>query len=630
MTANGERLSAVARRRLLRDAQAAAPISSSSAPPAPAPAPTAPVEVKSAQRVTRARAHQIKGNDSSNASVDSSNPFSALVTASAVKFSATKEVQQLSETSAKIRLSRGQRCVILGICILWVRQGSVSVYGATIHASTAIYRIYAPSTHALPAVEALSSKAEFQLDSYVDGLVDLPSLGIRHLWATPNVEQSMSSFYILGHSFDNEAKGLKRLREMSLENWHPIISTFLSSESVLSSQLKVLFCGRRSSGISTLARCLLNGILTTKKLPAGQAGPEGVLFIDLDTKSPEFGPPGTINLAHVTQPMLGPSFTQILSTAGSSSRILRSHFLGDSQYTDLFDWHWDRIVDLFDQVSKYCTQHRGTPVIILAPKWWHNVDQQMASQLWSNMALTDIVCLDTSPTSPYLQPWKSFAEAAQCRIHQIPAQVFDKVHSSREHDLQMQSYFHLVDWSLERPLWNDMPILAGTYRETRLTYGTSDADVGAVILLGGHVALEDTYDALEGNLVAVVAVERRRSTRLTVTQEDAEDDTGPMIQFTDEGLPRVQSGMDSLLPILGAQHSFCVAIAMVARIDIPTRHITLVNGHGLQDIKALMQGYQVALVLQMATSDGRFTTDWLRKELKTGAGQPSNADMTVS
>ncbi|EXJ94786.1 hypothetical protein A1O1_03184 [Capronia coronata CBS 617.96] len=622
MTANGERLSAVARRRRLRDAQLATP-----SPPAAAPVD----EHESSQSASRAASPPSSDAKLESQPVGTSNQFSALVDAAAVRFSFTKEVDQLSETSVKIRLSRGQKCVVLGACTLWVKQGSVFLYGATINASTAVHRIYAPNNHALPAIEALSLKAEFQLDSLENGLIDLPSIGARDMWTPANVERSASSFYVLGHSFDHDPRAPRRSRELDLVPWKSTISSLVPSDDAVSSTTsppRILLCGRRCSGVSTLARCLLNRILTKQGANFRNARPAGALILDLDTNMPEFAPPGTISLVHVSEPLFGPSFTHMLGRGRHTSRILKMQFLGDLQFTDVCDWHITQILDLLELARQHCSEHQGIPVIVLAPKWWNNIELQLARQLWTKIAPTNIVCLDTSPTSPHLQPWKSLAESGQCQIQQIPSQVFDKVHAAREYDLQMQSYFHLVDSSINRAFWNDMPILGGTYHEVSLTYGGDDAKVGAIILLGGHVAPEDTYDVLEGNLVAIVAVKHPRDKRLNSTRNDSEgsnndhqhsdsDSPPPCVSRTQEGLPRSRGSMQSLSSILG-EHSCCVALAIVVKIDIPNRHIVVVNGQGLHDVEALTQGDQVALVLQKATSDGRFKTDWVRKELRPG------------
>ena len=103
---------------------------------------------------------------------------------------------------------------------MWVKQGSVSLYGAILRASTAVYQIYAPSTHSLPSIESLSANAEFELESLDDGLGELPHICVKHLWDPWNVvPTNTSTFYVLGHTFDHDPKTPGRWKELSLSPW---------------------------------------------------------------------------------------------------------------------------------------------------------------------------------------------------------------------------------------------------------------------------------------------------------------------------------------------------------------------------------------------------------------------------
>ena len=54
-------------------------------------------------------------NEAGKDGLETANQFSTLVQASAVDFSSTREVEQLTEGSVKIRLSRGQ--VFHSVCV---------------------------------------------------------------------------------------------------------------------------------------------------------------------------------------------------------------------------------------------------------------------------------------------------------------------------------------------------------------------------------------------------------------------------------------------------------------------------------------------------------------------------------
>jgi len=296
--------------------------------------------------------------------------------------------------------------------------------------------------------------------------------------------------------------------------------------------------------------------------------------------------------------------------------------------TNLSRWHIDCIQDLLDLEERCRAEYEGAPLVILLPKWLNDIDQGLASKLWVKFAATDIVCLDTLPTSPHLQPWKAFAETSKCRVHQIPSQTFEKMPSAREHDLRMQSYFHIDYRSAGQPFWSETPVLARGQHQVWLTYGGAEAKVFGIMLLGGHVAMEDTYDAVDGSIVAIVVVRAQANDKLTWAHEEIDDReldyddaqgniVQPGIYRTGEDLPRmlIGFGRDPGFPIR-ANESHCVGLAIVIRIDVANKQLGLITGLELHELEAQTQGMRVALVAQKATSDGRFRTDWTVQEMR--------------
>ncbi|OAP65485.1 hypothetical protein AYL99_01457 [Fonsecaea erecta] len=606
MPANGGRLSAVARRRLLRDVQEAA-----SSPSQVTPSPVSKASLSEAPSIDQPVGN---ANSSEDEGIQTPNPFATLVEASAVHFSSTREIEQLTDRSVKIKLSRGQKCVVLGTYTLWVKHGSVSLYGAILTATTAMYRVYAPASHALPPIEAVSSSAEIQVESLNDGVRDLPKVGFRGMWTPFGVKPSAASFYVLGHSFEQDPKAPRRLKELDTAYWKSLMAEFPGADT--SKPQRVLVCGKRSSGLSTLVRCVFNRLLAKESARPDITHPKGVMLVDLDTNTPEFAPPGMISLVHIANPVFGPAFANILPAyRGGTSRVLAKHFLGDLDTRGVVNWHIDRVSDLLDVEQKCRGEFEGAPVLVTCPKWLNDIDNATASKLWAKLALTDIVCVDSTPGSPHLEPWRPLAETGNCRIHQIPAQVFDKISPVREHDLQMQSYFHLRDAPINRPYWVDTPVLVTTSHSMTLTYSGNAANILAIILLGGRVAPEDTYDALEGSMVAVLA------TKVPCDVSDDSDRAG--ICRTEEDLPlwADYGRLESSFPF-SAEGSRCLGLALVQEIDILQRTITLITAAELQVHEIQEQTHGVALVVPKATTDGRFKTDWAKREMhmKKGGG----------
>ena len=362
-----------------------------------------------------------------------------------------------------------------------------------------------------------------------EGPRDLPFIGIRDAW-TPGsgAERTDLSFYVIGYSFeyDLNAKGIRRLGELSLEPWTRYLTSLSNSEASTTPLRRVLLCGKRSSGLSTFFRCLVNRTLEGRgSANASREEPLSIRVLDLDTSTPEFAPPGMISLVHLQSHLFGPSFTHLLGVNGRPSRILKMHFLGEVDATEVSEWHVDRIVDLLDVEKRFQTHSAKVCTIIIAPKWLSDIDTTLASKLWAKLAPTSIFCLDNSATSTHLRPWRALAESSQCRIEQFPAQVFEKISAVKEHDQQMQSYFHSVHTGGDRLFWDARPILARSGREISLDYAGAQTGVCAIVLLGGHVALEDTCDALEGSVVAIVAVRLEENEGFTSERQDEARDS---------------------------------------------------------------------------------------------------------
>jgi len=554
---------------------------------------------------------QHDSSTSETESVNTSNQFSPFVEASAVNFSSSREVEQLTARSVKVRLSRGQKCVVLGLCTIWAKQGSVSVYGAILSASTTTYRIYAPTTHALPSIEALGASAEFELQSLDDGLRDLPYIGMRGIWCPADVKGSACSFYVLGHSFERDPRAPRRYRELELTPWRSLFTDLTNTSSP-----RVLVCGRRSSGLSTFVRCLLNR-LNSKHLAQSDPASSSTL-LDLDTNLPEFVPPGMISLVHVRRAVFGPPYAHVLPHR-TDGQVLQQHFLGDVDMTDLTDRHLSAVYDLLAMEKSHRPKHKGSAFVVVLPKWLNGIDQAAAASLWTKLAPTAIVCLDSRTQSPHLEPWRTLAEHESCRIHHLPPEAYDKLSSVQEHELQMQSYFHQDDNVGDHALWNDTPALASRSNRVTLAYGGDDATIKAIVLLGGHVKLEDTYDALQDSIVAVISFQAEQE----MSAHSGDPSTGEMDSFdesgirrTEEDLPRWQgqNGLHSSLPY-SMQDSSCRGLAIVQEIDITNRKISLIGAPGIHLHESQEQGYHVALVVPRATADGRFKIDWAQKEL---------------
>jgi len=90
-----------------------------------------------------------------------------------------------TEDSMNIELQPGENLAIIGLYDILVKFGAVSIYGATLRASTRMYRVYAPASHALPVVECSPvGKAQIKIRVAKNDLRDLVRLSplFKRLW----------------------------------------------------------------------------------------------------------------------------------------------------------------------------------------------------------------------------------------------------------------------------------------------------------------------------------------------------------------------------------------------------------------------------------------------------------------
>lgn len=126
---DGERLSAVARQRRLREARSAAAT-------LPGPSPTPVVQNVLPDPASQPNLSDEGSDKDSRDQIATSNQFSTLVEASAVNFSSSREVENVDETTIKVRLSRGQVRLISSFSGYTDSQRNVSFWGHVAYGSS--------------------------------------------------------------------------------------------------------------------------------------------------------------------------------------------------------------------------------------------------------------------------------------------------------------------------------------------------------------------------------------------------------------------------------------------------------------------------------------------------------------
>lgn len=95
-----------------------------------------------------------------------------------------------TEQLLSVRLKAGDRVTFNGQYGLWVKSGTVSLYGAILGAGRdmqEIHHVFAPSTHALPAIACVSERCEIDVWNCGHSMLKLSKLSplYRRIWNEP-------------------------------------------------------------------------------------------------------------------------------------------------------------------------------------------------------------------------------------------------------------------------------------------------------------------------------------------------------------------------------------------------------------------------------------------------------------
>ncbi|GFF49492.1 polynucleotide 5'-hydroxyl-kinase grc3 [Aspergillus udagawae] len=557
-----------------------------------------------------------------------------------------------------VRIKEKMTLVLLGHYDLWVKRGVISLMGAKLHPSPRLYRVYAPSTHSLPVIKCVAGvdgEAEIEVKSCNSGIYRLRHLSplYQRIWNGKNtpadkltLKKASASpkrtFSVLYTSSDDSWN--RHLRPLHLERqW----SSAIRSLSQRGGRLKVLICGPKASGKSTFSRYLLNHLLS----PAPQTennhrNTDGVAFLDLDPGQPEFSPMGQVYLAHLRSPFFGPPFTHPSLAESQDGSIIRAHHIGATSPKEDPDHYVLAAMDLMDRYRALLASYPQCPLIINYPGWIFGLGLEVATWLVKSLGLSDVVYMSEKGPAEVVEPLGQAAHEARVPLTTLPSQPTDFVSrsSAQLRSMQIQSYFHMSHpTENHNPQWLDTTM--SRTRPLVVDYAGPRQGIRGIMVTGSQISPDLLYEALDGALVGVVAVEspnaimgRADTAGFSGTSErdviencrpgledlsDAASDVD-MNDVTDashvdavptssssssiesmitrtpnEDLPYLFVGSGSCSP-LDPKASNCLGLALVRSIDIPSRKLELITpipGSKLRD--ALEQGYGIVLVRGM-------------------------------
>ncbi|KAF8423825.1 hypothetical protein EV426DRAFT_711063 [Tirmania nivea] len=476
--------------------------------------------------------------------------------------------------SMKYGLNANETIVLQGEYSLRVLSGSVQIYGATLTPSSGTHRIWAPSTHALPVIEALPSKrgdrvqekkggvdAEIVVGRFNSGIRDIgrvwPMFG--GVWAPPNATNKEETSHLLTASTTPPGTLTTPLA------WLPLLSEFTTPSP---QPPVILITGPKSSGKSTLSRILTNTLLNTYPK---------IAYLDLDPGQPEFAPPGMVSLSVLSNPILGPPFTHPAGPVSKESKRHRAHHLGFVSPREDPGGYIQAAGDLFRYFTHLCDPHNdsspGIPLVVNTCGWVKGTGLELLHDIINLTQPSDLVLIHPPSQHPSDNASTTISDIQTLLPHTTrfyhippppPAAIQAKFSAADLRTLHMISYFHhsvvqgvgdpepRVSWAFANPLTHERPwVLPGR-----------EIEAGIHILhLTPALPLQLLRDAIEGTIVGVVLVDNVND---SIEYEENGDRPGSGLPYPSPGPPPTP------------ETSHCAGLAVIRAIDTTTNEVQLI------------------------------------------------------
>ncbi|KAL9580952.1 MAG: hypothetical protein Q9212_004184 [Teloschistes hypoglaucus] len=455
-------------------------------------------------------------------------------------FSPTKDNISQTDTECTIDL-QGKSLTLVGHYDIWVRKGAVGILGAVLYPSSLVYRVYAPSSHALPIIRPILDPFG-PSDQRVEVTISNVSSGIRLLKeVSPRFARlwNRSTEKSLNNKLDHPGRTFQSLRFSSEDgynrslyaldppcDWQPLILKLLSAEHAARPKA-VLVCGPKGSGKSTFTRMLSNAMVTkpSKKPPfgKGRSNGEGLILLDVDPGQPEFSPPGEISLVKVNACNLGPPFSHPTALAGGI-KVLRSHHIGAVSPRDDPTYYLRCVLDLSEHYLKNYLLH---PLVVNTAGWIQGSGLDLLVEFIQHLSLTDVVYTSLLGPPEAVQAISQVTMASRVSFHFLTSQPVEAAIRSAS-DLRMMqtlSYFHLDEPEGQYPHWNAAAITS--MRPLSVHYAGARQAIYGVQVLGQEVDPDFLLDVLEGSIVGLVVIEDDAALPYPLeTQKSNDESTG--------------------------------------------------------------------------------------------------------
>ncbi|CAK7266284.1 Polynucleotide 5'-hydroxyl-kinase grc3 [Sporothrix epigloea] len=431
-----------------------------------------------------------------------------------------------------LKLTDGERLVILGSYGLTVKSGAVTLSGATLPSSQKMHWVHAPRCYALPVIRC-TDDATVLLQPHPAGLA-LRQLGrlspiFTRIWSETAGDSSRtgcsSTFQILFTSEDEPAV----TRDLTAPpEWNKLVSELASptQRNAKTGQPVLFVCGPKSSGKSTFSRLLVNRLLTKDASNARKWHVPSVAVLDIDPGQPEFGTPGSLSLVQVRETSFSPPLCRpyVSDNEMNGNKLIRSHELASVSPATDPDHYIESVLDLYFLYRR--DLRNSVPLVVNTPGWIQGTGLEILVELVSKMRPLQVIYMSQEGPEDTVRGLKSAYQNVP--FVELPSQPGDLKVRTAAHLRMMQtmSYFHLDMFPAATPKstsprteqkkpylsWQNTPVSA--IRPWAVPYVGTHSGILGVICYDSQLPANLIADAINGTVVSIVAIENLKAFRM--------------------------------------------------------------------------------------------------------------------
>ncbi|PHH79636.1 hypothetical protein CDD82_2249 [Ophiocordyceps australis] len=529
---------------------------------------------------------QTVAKQTSSATVETGNTTAQTPLVTYSSFTLTKENHRVqADGTLEISLKDCERFILVGSYGIQVLRGSVSVAGAVITPGFTTNWVHAPYCCAVPVLRtAEDTKLMLYHDVNAHGLRNLGRLSpiFRRIWdcrlaaASPDKPNCPSTFEFIGNSGEHAAQCT--LQELvSPPQWNQKLVS-LAESLLVKEPATALICGPKSAGKSTFSRLLTNRLLTCANSdePGNQLA-HGVAVLDIDPGQPEYSPPGTLSLVHVTKPNLGAPFTHP-SLDDEGFKIVRCHALATVNPASSTDLYAECTMDLY---SCYRQTLRNCPLLINTSGWVLGLGLELLLEVIGKIGPAEVVYMSTEGPLETVEALRNATKRCFTTLPSQPSQIRSRT-ATQLRDMQTMSYFHSFKKQdpdgTSRLAWQSWAL--SSMRPLVVRYTGKNSGILGILRYDFQLPANLIAEAINGMVLAIVEIEDARAFRSLAPANSyklghaGDAATLPSVLTCGKDIPLISNPNDETLD---PRYSHTLGLGLVRGVDEPNQSLHILT-----------------------------------------------------